>query len=77
MKTRQLQLEEIAITMIPLVGPILARQLIATCGSIENVFSESKRHLKSIPGIGEEIASRITHPSSAFQAAEEELNRME
>lgn len=63
--------------MIPLVGPVIARQLLATCGSIEAIFSESKRHLKSIPGIGEEIASRITHPSSAFAAAEEELRKME
>jgi len=77
MKTRQSQLEEIAFTMIPLVGPVIARQLIATCGSIEAVFSESKRHLKAIPGIGEEIASRIANASSAFAAAEEEINRID
>ena len=77
MKTRQSRLEEIAFTMIPLVGPIIARQLIATCGSIEAVFSESKHHLKSIPGIGEEIASRIANASSAFAAADEELKRIE
>jgi len=77
MKTHQSRLEEIAFTMIPLVGPVIARQLIATCGSIEAVFSESKRHLKNISGIGEEIASRVTHPSSAFAAAEEEMLKME
>src|SRR6188472_2091321 len=77
MKTHQSRLEEIAFTMISLVGPVIARQLLATCGSIEAVFSESKRHLKAIPGIGEEIASRVTHPSTAFAAAEEEIRKME
>jgi DNA processing protein len=77
MKTRKTKVEEIAFTMIPLVGPILARQLIAYCGSIESVFNESKRHLKSIPGIGEEIANQITHSSVVFDAAEEELNHLE
>jgi DNA processing protein len=77
MKTRQTKLEEIAFTMIPLVGPVLGRQLIAYCGSIEAVFTESKRRLKSIPGIGEEIASQISNTSTLFQIAEEELVRME
>lgn len=77
MKTKQMQVEEIAFTMIPLVGPILARQLIAYCGSVEAVFRESRRHLKSIPGIGEEIASNITHAANAFDAAEEELAHLE
>ncbi len=62
--------------MIPLVGPIIARQLIAYCGSIESVFTEQKRFLKSIPGIGEEIASQVINSKSFFLAAEEELDRM-
>lgn len=77
MKTQQTRLEEIAFTRIPLVGPILARQLISYCGSIEAVFSESKRHLKSIPGIGEEIATQVLHTAPLFIAAEEELNRID
>jgi len=77
MKTRKTKLEELAMTMIPMVGPILARQLIASCGSIEAVFSESKRQLKSIPGIGEEIAGQITRTSAIFDAADEELEVME
>jgi len=77
MKTRKTKLEEIAFTMIPLVGPVLGRQLITYCGSIEAVFTESKRHLKTIPGIGEEIASQIASASHTFDAAEAELQRME
>ncbi len=63
--------------MIPLVGPVLARQLINYCGSIEAVFTEQKRILKSIPGIGEEIASQVMKAKDALAAAEEELLLME
>lgn len=77
MKTRQTKLLELGMTMIPLVGPVLGRQLISYCGSIEAVFSEQKRILKSIPGIGEEIASQIVNAGPVFAAAEEELAHME
>ena len=76
MKTRKTEIEEIAFTMIPLVGPIIARQLLAYCGGIEAVFGEQKRFLKSIPGIGEEIATQITNTKAIFSAAEEELDIM-
>jgi ERCC4-type nuclease len=67
LKTRKTKIEEIAFTMIPLVGPIIARQLLAYCGSIEGVFGEQKRFLKSIPGIGEEIATQVARCSSLLQ----------
>ena len=73
MKTRKTEIEEIAFTMIPLVGPIIARQLISYCGSIEAVFTEQKRILKTIPGVGEEIATQILNSKSFFKTAEEEL----
>ena len=77
MKTRSTKLEEIAFTMIPLVGPVIGRQLISYCGSVQAVLAESKRHLKTIPGIGEETAMQISKASQAFEAAEEELEYME
>jgi DNA processing protein len=77
MKTRKTKTYEIAITMIPSVGPVLARQLINYCGTIEAVFTEQKRILKTIPGIGEEIASKITNAHSILVEAEEELQLME
>lgn len=40
MKTEKIKQYEIAITMIPLVGPVIARQLITFCGSVEAVFTE-------------------------------------
>jgi DNA processing protein len=77
MKTRSTKLEEIAFTMIPLVGPVIGRQLISYCGSVEAVLTESKRKLKTIPGIGEETALQISKASQAFEAAEAELELME
>lgn len=77
MKTRETILKEITFTMIPLVGPVMGRQLITYCGSIEAVFTESKRLLKTIPGIGEEIATQIAQASAYHEAAERELNYME
>lgn len=70
-------LEEIAFTMIPLVGPVMGRQLITYCGSIEAVFTESKRMLKTIPGIGEEIALQIGNVSALMDLADYELTYME
>ena len=64
-------------TMIPLVGPVIARQLISFCGNIENVFTEQKRILKSIPGVGEEIASSIVKAQRSMSEAEEELAILE
>src|SRR5688500_8530586 len=77
MKTRKTKTYEIAITMIPLVGPVIARQLINYCGSIEAVFTEQKRILKTIPGIGEEIASKISNAHNVLAEAEEELELLE
>ena len=77
MKSRQTKIQEIAITMIPMVGPVLARQLMAYCGGIEGVFTERKRFLKTIPGIGEEIASNISSCHRFLAEAEEELVLME
>ena len=64
-------------TMIPLVGPVLARQLISYCGSIEGVLTENKKFLKTIPGIGEEIASNISRSKDILIEAEEELKFMD
>lgn len=73
METRKTNLYEIAITMIPLVGPVIARSLIAYCGSAEGVFAEQKRFLKTIPGVGEEIASQIANSSRVLLEAESEI----
>ncbi len=50
---------QIGITMIPKIGSINAKKLIAYCGGVEGVFKQSKSALLKIPGIGEVIANYI------------------
>lgn len=51
---------QIALTMIPGVGGITAKKLIAYCGGVEGVFGEKKQHLLKIPGIGKQLATAVT-----------------
>ncbi len=55
---------KIALSRIPKVGSVLAKNLIGHCGSVESVFSASKKALIKIPGIGEIITKSIldAHP---------------
>jgi DNA processing protein len=45
-------LYKIGLTKIPNVGPILAKNLVAYCGSAKNVFEATANDLAKIPGIG-------------------------
>lgn len=67
-------LYHIAITSIPNIGDVTAKKLIAYCGSSEQVFSDKKRVLEKIPGIGGVNAEKIIqHKIEALAIAEEEL----
>jgi DNA processing protein len=52
---------KIGIGLIPKIGPVLAKRLIAYCGSAESVFREKRAHLAKIPGIGTILADHIIH----------------
>lgn len=69
-------LNKIAITKIPGVGSVLAKNLISYCGSIDAVFHANKRELLKIPGIGEKTAQHILS-KTAFAAAKQELSFIE
>ena len=58
--------------MLPGVGDILAKNLVAYCGSAEAVFKEKKQALAKIPGIGSATAAKISS-AKPLQRAEEEL----
>ena len=62
--------------MIPGIGGILARNLIAYVGSIEGIFSEPLKSLVKIPGIGEVNARRLKN-NEVFKKAEKELRFIE
>lgn len=67
---------QIAITLIPGIGDVLARNLISYCGGVEEVFTTRKSHLLRIPGVGEKIAESIVSFRD-FKRAEEEIMFME
>jgi len=66
----------IAIGLIPGIGCMLAKRLIAYCGSAETVFREKESTLQKIPGIGEILAQEITH-QQVLSRAEQELKFIE
>lgn len=66
----------IALTMLPNVGSITGRKLIAYAGSAQAVFSEKKANLQKIPGIGAFLSGAI-QPSHVILQAEKELKFIE
>jgi len=58
-------LYNIGITLLPGVGSITAKNLVAYCGSADAVFSEKKSHIEKIPGVGTLLAATICN--SAIQ----------
>lgn len=62
----------IALTLIPHVGSISARKLIAYTGSAEAVFREKNHTLQKIPGIGNFMARQKDSPG-LLSLAEKEL----
>lgn len=67
---------KVGIELIPKVGSINAKKLIAYCGGAEAVFKESKRNLLKIPGIGESIASEVLN-QAVLTKAEAEIRFIE
>jgi DNA processing protein len=62
---------KIALSLIPGIGGVLARNLIAYVGSVEGIFSESLKSLVKIPGIGEVNAKRIKNADVLGKAKKE------
>jgi DNA processing protein len=63
---------KIGITLIPGIGSVTAKKLIAYTGSIEAVFNEKKTKLLKIPGIGDVLADSIIN-SNVIEKAEKEI----
>jgi DNA processing protein len=62
----------IALTLVPNIGSVLAQNLIAYCGSAEEVFRSSKQKLLKVPLVGEERAETIAR-ADVLKEAEQEL----
>jgi DNA processing protein len=64
---------KIGIGLIPKIGPVLTRRLIAYCGSAEAVFREKRTNLEKIPGIGDKLADYV-FKNDVLKRAEEEID---
>lgn len=71
-KTHDQLLYEIAITLLPGVGDVNAKKLIAYCGGVEALFKQKKSHLLKIEGIGRKLADAIVN-QQVLKKAEEEI----
>ena len=69
-------LYKIGITLIPGVGDINAKKIIAYCGGAEAVFTEKKSNLLKIPGVGMYLAESIVK-NKILQSAEKEIKFIE
>ncbi len=61
----------IALTLVPAIGSITARKLIAYTGSAKAVFREKKSNLQKIPGIGSFLANSVKPDQVLIQADKE------
>jgi DNA processing protein len=73
--TQQL-LQQIALTMLTDVGDLTAKKLIAYCGGVEAVFSESVNSLRKIPNISSKVIQSIKN-QKVFAEAEKEIRFIE
>ena len=63
----------IALSFIPGVGDIIAKNLIAYVGSAEGIFKEKKHNLLRIPKVGEILAESIANADTLKKAEDEIL----
>ncbi|MEZ4918885.1 MAG: DNA-processing protein DprA [Saprospiraceae bacterium] len=68
-------LYEIALSLIPKIGPVMAKALLSYCGSAEAVFMSNRKSLLKIPGIGPTLVDTIQQ-SKALSQAEYELEKL-
>ncbi len=64
-------LQQVALSLLPGIGPATIRQLVSYCGSVDKVFNTSLKRLASIPGVGPKTAKLITSSKGLGQANEQ------
>lgn len=68
---------QIGLTLLDGVGDVLAKNLVAYCGSAEQVFKTNKSQLEKIPGIGTYTSKAILQSKSVLEKAEQEIKFIE
>lgn len=69
-------LYQIALTLLPGVGDVLGKKLVAYCGGVDAIFKQKREALEKIPGIGEKLISSILN-HNVLHRAEEEMGFIE
>lgn len=64
-------IHKIALSLIPGIGSVTAKSLIAYTGSAEQVFREKESALRQIPGVGAFLAKNIVNSEVKSRAARE------
>lgn len=67
---------QIALTLIPGIGDIVGKKLMAYCGGVEAIFKENKNALLKIPGIGNTTVNSIVS-QKVLHLAEDEIKFIE
>ncbi|RED95605.1 DNA-processing protein DprA [Marinoscillum furvescens] len=70
------QLYQVALELLPGIGDVTAKNLIAYCGSASEIFKAPKQKLAKVPGIGPKTLS-LLQSEQPLKEAEDILNRCE
>ena len=62
---------QIALQLVPGVGDVLLKAMVAYCGGAEAVFREKQHHLEKIPGVGLHTATAVKRFNDWARAEEE------
>lgn len=64
---------QIGLTLLEGIGDVLAKNLVAYCGSADQVFKTNKAQLEKIPGIGTVLAKAIVKNTEVLHRAAKEV----
>lgn len=64
------KLYQVALSLIPKIGPTLSRQLINHFSTPQNIFKATKGKLSKVPGVGEKLAALIPNQADLLKKAE-------
>lgn len=77
MNTDTSLLSEVALTLLPGIGPLVTRQLIGYLGSAQNVLNAGPNQLLKVPGVGPALVQVLRNSTQALRQAEQVLRRAE
>lgn len=64
------KLHQVALSLIPKIGPALSRQLINHFSTPQQIFNATKGKLSKVPGVGEKLAALIPNQKALLMKAE-------